>query len=144
MTRSLALCLFLTLTATPVAFAQDAPAPQPAATSDARHIIEQQLAAFERDDAVEAYSYAAPEIQALFPDPNLFLSMVAANYAPVHRHRSVEFAAEAEQDGKVAETVLFTDPDGQVWMAIYKLEKEPEGDWKIAGCALAKSEQKGL
>ena len=144
MTRSLALCLFLTLTATPVAFAQDAPAPQPAATSDARHIIEQQLAAFERDDAVEAYSYAAPEIQALFPDPNQFLTMVDSAYAPVHHHRSVEFGPTAEQDGMIAETVIFTDGEGQVWTALYKLRKQPEGGWKVAGCVLSKSDQKGL
>jgi hypothetical protein len=109
--------------------------------ADARHIIEQQLAAFERDDAVEAYSYNAPEIQALFPGPNEFLTAVAAAYAPMHRHRSVEFGPAAEQNDMVAETVIFTDDDGQVWTALYKVEKQPKGGWKISGCALAKADQ---
>jgi len=139
MTRSLALGLLLSLATAPIALAQDA---TPAA--DARHIIEQQLAAFERDDAVEAYSYAAPEIQALFPDPNQFLTMVDSAYAPVHHHRSVEFGPTAEQDGMIAETVILTDGEGQVWTALYKLRKQPEGGWKVAGCVLSKSDQKGL
>jgi hypothetical protein len=139
MKRSLALNLLVILAAPTVAVAQDA-----ATTSDAQKIIARQIAAFERDDAVEAYSYASPGIQALFPDPDVFLSMVAANYAAVHRHRSVEFGPAAEQDGRIAETVIFTDGDGQVWNAFYKLERQPEGGWKISGCVLAKSDQKGL
>jgi len=139
MKRSLALCLLLTFATPTVSFAQDA-----APTSDAQQIISKQISAFERDDAVEAYSYAAPQIQALFPDANLFLSMVASSYPAVHRHRSVEFGPGAEQEGRIVETVIFTDSDGQVWNALYKLEKQPEGGWKISGCVLAKSEQKGL
>jgi hypothetical protein len=121
------------------AIAEDA-----SAKSDAQLIISRQIAALERDDAVEAYSYAAPQIQALFPDPDVFLSMVVSRYAPVHRHRSVEFGPVAEQDGQIAETVIFTDSDGEVWNALYKLEKQPEGGWKISGCLLAKSDDKGL
>ena len=138
--RSLALGLLLSVASAPIALAQ---ASSPMA--DARHIIEQQLAALERDDAVEAYSYTAPEIQAQFPDANLFLTMVSAAYAPMHRHRSVEFGPAAEQEDTVAETVIFTDDDGQVWTALYKLDKQPAGGWKISGCALAKTEdQKGV
>jgi hypothetical protein len=138
MFRSLALGMLISLTVSPIAFA-DAPSPM----LDARHIIEQQLAAFERDDAVAAYSYTAPQIQAQFPDPNSFLSVISAAYGPMHRHRSVEFGPEAQQDDEVAETVIFTDEDGQVWTALYKVEKQPEGGWKISGCALAKSDQLG-
>jgi len=31
-----------------------------------------------------------------------------------------------------------------VWTALYKLRKQPEGGWKVAGCVLSKSDQKGL
>jgi hypothetical protein len=113
--------------------------------ADARHIIEQQLAALEREDAVAAYSFAAPELKAQFPDPDLFLTVVESAYAPMHRHRSVEFGPAAEQDNTVAETVIFTDDDGQVWTALYKVDKQPEGGWKISGCAMARADgQQGV
>lgn len=138
MTRSLALCLLISLAAAPVARSEAVPA------KEARQVIEQQLSAFERDDAAGAYSYAAPELQAQFPDPDLFLYMVANHYPAVHRHRSVEFGPVAEKDGAVAETVIFTDGDGRVWNALYTLEKQPEGAWKISSCVLARSDQVAL
>jgi hypothetical protein len=128
--------------------AQAAPAPQTSleaqTTSEAQTIVSKQIAAIERDDAVEAYSYAAPQIQAMFPDPEVFLTMVAAHYAAIHRHRSVEFGPVEQQNDRMAEAVIFTDSDGGVWTALYKLEKQPEGGWKISGCVLAKSEEKAL
>ncbi len=138
MLKSLALGLLLSLTASPIAFADGS-----SSRADARRIIEQELSALERDNALEAYSYTAPEIQAQFPDPNAFLNIISASYAPMHRHRSVAFGEEAEQNNVVAETVFFTDEDGQVWTALYKVEKQPEGGWKISGCVLAKSDQRG-
>lgn len=122
----------------------------PAAASDdtakdaARKVIEHQLAAFARDDAEEAYSDAAPRIRAIFTDPHEFLLMVAAAYPAVYNHCAVEFRDAAEADDHVAELVLFTDDDGKVWQAIYKLEKQPDGRWMISGCVVRASAEQGL
>ena len=138
MTRFLIPVLLTALLSSPAAFAEDAP------TDAARQVIERQLAAFARNDADEAFSFAAPEIQAMFPDSLQFLSMVAHHYPAVYRHRSVEFRDAAETEGHVAESVVFTDEDGKVWQAIYKLEKETDGRWAIIGCVVAESPEQGL
>jgi Domain of unknown function (DUF4864) len=136
MTRFLMICTML-------AFAAPAAADE-LPTDQARKVIEHQLAAFARDDADEAFSYAAPGIQAAFPDPQEFLAMVAVHYPIVYRHRSVEFLDAAEENGQVAESVAFTDADGKVWQAIYRVEKEPDGQWVISGCVVAAASEQGL
>jgi hypothetical protein len=138
MTRFLIPCLMTALLGSAAAFADEAP------TDAARKVIESQLAAFARNDADEAYSFAAPEIQAMFPDSLEFLSMVAHHYPVVYHHRSVEFRDAAEKEGHVVESVMFTDEDGKVWQAIYKLEQESDGRWAITGCVLAESAEQGL
>ncbi len=122
-----------------LAKAEDLPAPDLA-----KQIIERQLAAFAKDDAVEAYSYAAPRIKQVFPDPRIFMAIVAAQYPAVYRHRSVEFGPSKEQEGGLAQAVTFIDGDGQVWTALYSLEKEGDGHWSITGCVIAKSAEKSL
>jgi len=119
--------------------AQDAPSPD-----GARQLIEKQLDAFAHDDAVAAYALAAPRIKAMFPDPNIFMAMVQAGYPAVYHHRSVEFGPSQASDGAIAQAVTFTDGDGQVWSAIYSLEKQGDGGWAIAGCVMAKSADKAL
>jgi len=136
--RLLVACaLALGLLASP-ALAQTAP------PDAARQLIEKQLDAFAHDDAIAAYALAAPRIKAIFPDPNVFMAMVATTYPAVYRHRSVEFGASAVKDDSIGQTVTFTDSDGAVWTALYALEKQGDGQWAIAGCVMAKSNDKAL
>jgi hypothetical protein len=102
----------------------------------AQAIIRSQEQAFARDDAATAYSYAAPAIHATFPDADLFLAMVRRGYAPVYRHKSFEFGEGRAADGKIAQTVRIIDADGNPWDALYTLEQQPDGSWKITGCIL--------
>ncbi len=154
MLRFLVPCLWIGLAATPVALADstntagDATvslAPdEAAAASMARQVIEHQLAAFQHDDADQAYSDAAPTVQMAFPDASEFLAMVAYHYPAVYRHSHVDFGDAAEKDGHIAQAVLLTDDNGKIWEAIYKLEREPDARWKIVGCVIAASEAQGL
>ena len=61
------------------------------AAAHSRATIERQFEAFARDDAEAAYALADPTIKQMFVDPDHFLAMVRDRYAPVYRHRSVEF-----------------------------------------------------
>jgi hypothetical protein len=131
------LAVFLSLVGAP-ALADDAAPPE------ARALIEQQLDAFAHDDAEGAYALAAPGIKALFPDSAAFLAMVRESYAPVYRHRGVEFGAFADHGDKIQQAVTFIDNDNVVWTAIYILEKQPEGNWRIGGCVLTKSSDTSL
>jgi hypothetical protein len=102
----------------------------------AQSVIRSQEEALARDDAATAYSYAAPAIHAMFPDADVFLSMVRRGYAPVYRHKSFEFGEGRAADGKIAQTVRIIDADGVPWDALYTLELQPDGSLKITGCVL--------
>jgi hypothetical protein len=107
----------------------------------AQSVIRSQAEAFGHDDAAAAYSYAAPAIRGMFPQADIFMSMVRNQYAPVYRHRSFEFGESRVSDGQIAQQVHIIDADGGVWEALYTLELEPDGSLKIIGCVLLKAGQ---
>jgi hypothetical protein len=107
----------------------------------ARAVISAQADAFSHDDAASAYSYAAPAIHDLFPQADIFMLMVQNSYAPVYRHRGFEFGEARVEGGWVAQRVHIVDADGEAWEALYTLEQQGDGSFKITGCSLLKAGQ---
>jgi hypothetical protein len=107
----------------------------------AQDVIRSQMEAFSRDDAAAAYSHAAPAIREIFPQADIFMSMVRNSYAPVYRHKSFEFGEASIADGTIAQRVHIVDVDGIPWEALYTLELQPDGSVKITGCVLLKAGQ---
>ena len=103
-------------------------------------IVERQFDAFERDDGDAAYALAAPTIKQMFGDSDHFMAMVRDHYAPVYRHRSVEFGAFAELGDEASLEATLVDNDNVVWTALYSFRRASNGDWLISGCVLAKAE----
>lgn len=103
-------------------------------------IVQQQMEAFERDDGGSAYALADPEIKQMFGDADHFMAMVRRQYAPVYRHRSVEFGAFAASGDEASLEATLVDNDNVVWTAFYSLRREANGEWLISGCVLVKSE----
>jgi hypothetical protein len=101
-----------------------------------RGIISSQIEAFQRDDGAAAYGYASPTIQGLFPSVDGFMAMVRSGYQPVYRPREVTFGQIVETPGGPAQRVFVTGPDGRRWVAIYTLQRQPDGTWRINGCTL--------
>lgn len=128
-----AVCLTLA-----VAFGAILPArSQPVAAADARAartIVSAQLEAFASDDAKRAFSYAAPSIRAMFGTPERFLAMVRAGYPVVYRAAGVTFLIPLRVEGDLVQGVHLTDAAGGLWLATYRLERQPDGTWRIAGC----------
>lgn len=103
----------------------------------ARATIEAQMRAFLADDGATAYSYAAPSIRQIFPTPDIFMGMVAQGYPPIRRPQRFEFGkAEALSPGSVAQQVFVTGPDGKDYEAVYTLEMQPDGMFRITGVTL--------
>jgi Domain of unknown function (DUF4864) len=127
---------FVLLAALLIALA--APARAADNVTTAQSVIRSQVEALGRDDAAAAYGYAAPGIKNLFPEADVFLSMVRNSYAPVYRHKSFEFGEAKVTDGVIAQRVHIIDADGVPWDALYTLEQEPDGSLKISGCVLLK------
>lgn len=103
-----------------------------------KSVIESQMAAFLRDDAANAFSFANPTIQRMFGTPERFLSMVREGYAPVYRPSSVIFGPLDEVEGQWIQAVSVVGPDGQPALALYTMEKQADGSWRIAGCTLTR------
>ena len=102
-----------------------------------RAVIEAQLAAFAADDARRAFDYAAPAIREQFASADDFMAMVRAGYAPVVRPAAVAFLAPRRRAAEVLQELLLTDADGRPWRALYHLERQSDGAWRITGCELA-------
>jgi len=128
-----AFSLFLLL---PVMAGAQAPAVSPADARAVRAVIEAQLDAFRHDDAARAFSYAAPGIRETFRTAENFMEMVRTQYAVVYRPSRVEFEEPLLFNGDLAQPVRFTDAEGRLWLAIYPMQRAPDGGWSINGCFL--------
>jgi hypothetical protein len=135
------MCLFLLFVLAP-ASAHAAETALPA--TPAQQIIADQLAAMARDDGAAAYAFAATEVQAKFPSPDIFMRMVRQGYAPVYKPRSYTFAGgEALSGGVIRELVDLVAADGTAWTAEYFLRPDPDGTLKIIACRLSKKAEVG-
>jgi hypothetical protein len=107
----------------------------------AQGVVRAQEQAFVRGDADAAYSHAAPAIRQIFPAPDIFMSMVQNGYAPIYRHNSFEFGESKIEGGWIAQRVHIIDANGEAWEALYTLEQQADGSYKITGCSLLKAGQ---
>lgn len=106
----------------------------------AQSTIDSQLKAFLADDGAKAYGFAAPNIQTMFPTPDVFMGMVTKGYAPVRRPESYSFGkSEQMSANRIVQQLLLTGPDGKAYEAVYTLELQPDGVWRITGCSLRAS-----
>ena len=106
----------------------------------AQSAIEGQLRAFQADDGALAYSFAAPNIKQYFPTVDAFMGMVTNGYMPVRRPQNFAFGKVEEMGaGKIVQQVLLVGPDGKDYEAVYTLELQPDGLYRITGCSLRAS-----
>jgi hypothetical protein len=129
----LGVIVVLSLGAPAVARAQVSEADQAAI----RQVIEAQLAAFQHDDGPAAYGFASPTIQQKFVNPDIFMQMVRSGYPAVYRPQEVEFRELAQENGLLLQHVYLVGHDGRPVMAVYEMQRQPDGSWRINGCWLA-------
>jgi hypothetical protein len=109
-----------------------------------QEVIRNQLEAFRADDAPGAYSYAAPSIRRMFPTSETFIDMVRRGYPPVYRPKAYAFGETKEGSFGPTQSVRITDSEGTDWLAVYTMEKQEDGSWRISGCVLVKDEAKSV
>lgn len=105
-----------------------------------RSIVSGQIAAFQADDGAAAYGYASPTIQGLFPSVEQFMGMVRNSYAPVYRPQSITFGQLMDSPYGPMQKVFLVGPDGRNWVALYSLQRQEDGTWKINGCTLVEDD----
>jgi len=125
---------FLLLALAPLAALAQVKAADAAAV---RKVIEAQLDAFRKDDAPRAFSYATDGIRLTFGTAENFMEMVRSQYAVVYRPHSVAFDAPVYAgDDDLVQPVRLTDADGRAWIALYPMQRGPDGVWRTNGCQL--------
>lgn len=134
--------ILLILVAVPAQAQPARPASEIGATDriDLQRVITDQIAAFRRDDAEAAFAFASPGIQRLFGTPETFIAMVRAGYQPVYRPRAFTFRELFLFDGRLIQEVALIGPDGRRATALYDMERQADGSWRIAGCQLVEPE----
>jgi len=122
------------------ALAEIPTAPANLATEDVatiRNMIIGQIDAFRKDDAEKAFSFAAPKIREIFRTPEVFLHMVRKSYQSVYRPQKYEFRTIQRIDGNVVQPVTVVGPSGITETALYIMEIQPDGSWRIGACIMA-------
>jgi uncharacterized protein DUF4864 len=102
-----------------------------------QRIITAQITAFRADDGPAAYDFAAPVVRNIFPTPEIFMAMVKQGYPQVYRPQSFNFTeALIDPMGRPAQKMTVVGPDGKSYTALYSMEKQADGTWRISGCTL--------
>jgi len=112
--------------------------------ADIKDVIRAQIDAFRADDGERAFSYASPDIRRLFGDATTFMSMVRSAYRPVYRPREFSFMVIEQVNGHWFQLVRLIGPDGRRVNALYDMELETNGTWRINGCYLVEADDESV
>lgn len=115
--------------------------PSSAEAAEIRAVIARQIEAFRDDNGVAAFAIAAPAIQKMFGDPASFMAMVEQSYLPVFRAERITFAELLTAGGDIVQKVVLAGPDGVPVVALYGMERDTAGDWRINGCVLVRQQE---
>jgi hypothetical protein len=144
--RALLVVLLVSLPSVVPAQAQSA-TPTPDSNKDTSaftKVIESQIAAFSRDDGAAAFALASPDIRRRLVTAERFMAMVRSGFQPVYRPRSYSFGDPAMVEGIPVQPVQVIGPDGRGVVALYRMERQPDGSWRIAGVTLHPTGERGI
>ena len=139
-----ALALWLALTGLCFVPAANAQAVSAADARAVQLVVRAQLEAFADDNAALAFSFAAPSIKDMFGTPENFLEMVRTGYPVVYRPASVTFLKAKPEAREVVQPVQMTDGQGGSWLAVYRVQRQKDKSWRIAGCVLVAEPGKAI
>jgi hypothetical protein len=104
-----------------------------------KRVIAAQRAALIAGEGEKAFAYATPAIRAQFGDPDSFMAMVQVGYPALLSARYTEFLEGAVIDGLIIQPLRLVDADNSVRVALYTMEKQKGGAWRISGCRIGPS-----
>jgi hypothetical protein len=104
-----------------------------------KQVIAAQRTALIAGDSEKAFGYATPAIRAQFGDADIFMAMVQLEYSALLTARYTEFLEGAVIDGLIIQPLRLVDADNSVRVALYTMEKQKSGAWRISGCRIGPS-----
>jgi hypothetical protein len=99
-------------------------------------VVQRQLSALLSDDEAGAFDAASADARAFFGSASNFLQAMKTYYSPIYRHRYAHFSKARTVGKLILQPVRVTASDSSVWLAVYRMEREAGGNWKIDGCQL--------
>lgn len=134
------LMTLLCLSFAPALQAHAQPLQAQVAAAGLHDLVRDQLAAFDRGDAQEAWSIVSPDLRERFRTPEGFLEMVRIGYAPLVHSQRVVFGEQVRlPSGETGQWLDVTGPDGERVRALYLFE-QLDGAWVTTGCLLFEPE----
>ena len=124
-----------------LAFAQGSAGPtHPAAEWETiRDVVTSQRQALVAGDGERAFAFATPALRRQYGSAEAFMRMVRSGYQALVDARYVELLEGAVIDGSTIQPLRLVMPDGTVLVALYTMERQRDGGWRIAGCTIAPS-----
>ena len=123
--------------------ATGARAEEPAGAEAARAVIQSQLDAFQSEAVGTAYEFAAPNIQRMFPTPEVFGRMVRNGYPMVWDPSETDFLEAVARGDSIVQRMRIVDQAGVQYIAEYVM-REIDGEWRIAGVKIDKDDSFGV
>jgi hypothetical protein len=125
----------------PLAFAQGSAGPTHSAAdwNGIRGVVTAQREALVAGDGERAFAFATPALRRQYGSAEAFMRMVRSGYQALVEARYVELLEGAVIEGSTIQPLRLVMPDGTVLVALYTMERQRDGGWRIAGCVIAPS-----
>ena len=104
-----------------------------------RGVVTAQREALVAGDGERAFAFATPALRRQYGSAEAFMRMVRSGYQPLVDARYVELLEGAVIEGSTIQPLRLVMPDGAVLVALYTMERQRDGAWRIAGCVIAPS-----
>lgn len=109
-----------------------------------RGVIRDQLAAFRSGNSERAWALSSEGIRLTFQTADRLLKVVREKYGPLASPRQVFFGEISITPDGLGQTMQVIDQDGRTHHALYMVEQDTEGAWKINGCLLVAPREQAL
>ena len=99
-----------------------------------RGSVREQIQAMSTRDAAGAYALLTPLIKDYYKDSNAFLNVLTTQLKPLSNAKTFAFSDIVREDTDALQSVTITDAQGREWNAQFRLQRQGDGSWGIAGC----------
>lgn len=105
-------------------------------TNAIHRVIQNQLRALQQGDGPAAFGLSTPALKARFREAGEFMRMVRRNYQAIYRSNQISFGKLDDVAGLKVQHVVLVDADGNAHAALFVMEHERDGKWRVASCFL--------